>query len=247
MKIRADILNELKTISKVLADVPYLNVYTVDTCYFGGIAAELKARIDADTLYNSQNNFAVPDGYFENLSANIFQRIKAEESEVFAETKEHSALIAGIGNRNLFSAPNNYFEELTFIKQKKPVSKVIEMIRTRAVFKYTAAAVITGLIGFSIINIVNKTNTNLSSEVSVQTAEVMKKADKIIKTGTFDKELENVSDKDIEQYLQQGGQDVHAALVAASTEDADKLPDAADYLVDENALDNYLKENNLKN
>ncbi len=247
MKIREDILNELKTISSVVADVPYLNVYTVDNGYFVGIATELKARIEADTLYGSQNNFAVPDGYFENLTANVLQRIKAEEKEVFAETKEYSALIAKIGNRNVFTAPSNYFEALVFINEEKPLAKVIKMSRTRAVLKYAAAAVITGLIGISIINIVNKTNTNLTNEVSVQTAEVMTKADKIIKTGTFDKELENVSDKDIEQYLQQGGQDVHAALVAASTDEADKLPEAADYLVDENALDNFLKENNLKN
>lgn len=247
MKIREDILNELKTISSVVADVPYLNVYTVNAGYFAGIAAELQARIEADTLYSSQNNFAVPDGYFEHLTASVLQRIKAEESEVFAETKEYSSLIAGIGNRNIYTSPNSYFEELAFNNQEKPVAKVIKMSLTRAVFKYAAAAVITGLIGISIINIVNKTDVNLLNEVSVQTAEVMTKADKIVKTGTFDKELENVSDKDIEQYLQQGGQDVHAALVAASADQADKLPEAADYLVDENALDNFLKENNLKN
>lgn len=247
MKIEEDILNELKTISCVVADVPYLNVFSVDKQYFSLISSELKVRIEADTLNLNKNNFTVPAGYFENLSTTVLQKIKAEENEVFAEIKEQSVLIASIKNKNIFTVPQQYFEELSFTTEEKPVTKVIKMSRTRLVFKYAAAAVITGLIGISIINITKKTESNFASEVSIQTAEVMTKADNIIKTGTFDKELENISDTDIEQYLQQGGQDVNAALVASSTDDADKLPEAAEYLLDENALENYLKENNLKN
>ena len=85
----------------------------------------------------------------------------------------------------------------------------------------------------------------LPDEVSVQTAATKNSANNILKTGTFDKELETVSDKDIEQYLEQGGQDVNAALVAASTDDEATLPEAAEYLLDENALDNYLKKKHL--
>ncbi|MCY7291935.1 MAG: hypothetical protein LH615_07100 [Ferruginibacter sp.] len=245
MKLSEDILNELKTISKVVSDVPYLNVFTVNADYFSGINDELKARITADALYGSQNNFAVPTGYFETLSFNILQRIKEEENEVFTETKEHSALIASIGNKNIYTAPKHYFEELSFTTEEKPVAKVIKMSSARGVFKYAVAAVVTGLIGIGIINIQDRSDEKLPDEVSIQTAATISSANDILKTGTFDKELETVSDNDIVKYLQQGGQDVNAALVAASTDDVSTLPEPAEYLLDENALDNYLKEKNL--
>ena len=245
MKIREDILNELKAISAVVANVPYLNVYTIDDEYFAGIYAELKARIAADALTSSENKFTVPQGYFENLTANILQKIKTEENEIFAETNEQSILVASIGNKNIFTAPKYYFEELAFAGEEKPVAKIIKMSRARFVFKYAAAAVITGLLGLTIINIVDRKDIKVAEEISVQTATAINDAQKIIKTGTFDKELESISDKDIEQYLQQDGQDVNAALVAASTDDETTLPEAAEYLLDENALDNYLKEKNL--
>ena len=245
MKIKEDILNELKAISTVVANVPYLNIFKVDADYFAGIDAELKARIAADILINPINNFTVPNGYFENLTANILQKIRTEENEVLTETTKHSALIAGIGNKNIFTAPPTYFEELNFVNEEKPVAKVIKISHTRAIFKYAAAAVVTGLIGISIINIENKPDVKLPDKVSVQTAATINSANNILKTGTFDKELETVSDKDIEQYLEQGGQDVNAALVAASTDDEATLPEASDYLLDENALDNYLKKKHL--
>ncbi len=243
MKRREDILNELKTLSEVVANVPFLNVYKVDAGYFAGIDAELKARIAADALTGSENKFTVPQGYFENLTATILQKIKHEETEIFAETNEQSTLVASIGNKNIFTAPKYYFEELAFAGEEKPVAKVINMSRARSVFKYAAAAVITGLLGLTIINTVDRNDIKVAEEISVQTA--INDAQKIIKTGTFDKELESVSDKDIEKYLQQAGQDVNAALVAASTDDETTLPEASDYLLDENALENYLKEKNL--
>ena len=243
MKIKEDILFELKAISTVVANVPYLNVYTIDDEYFAGIDAELKARIAADALTGSVNKFTVPQGYFENLSASILHKIKQDENEIFAETNEQSTLVASIGNKNIFTAPKYYFEELAFAGQEKPVAKVIKMSRARFVFKYAAAAVITGLLGLTIINIVDRKDIKVADEISVQTA--INDAQKIIKTGSFDKELESISDKDIEQYLQQGGVYVNAALVAASTDDETSLPEASEYLLDENALDNYLKQKNL--
>ena len=51
----------------------------------------------------------------------------------------------------------------------------------------------------------------------------------------------------MEQYLSQNGQDINAALVASSMDNEEgSLPDAADYLLDENTLNDFLKENNLK-
>ena len=130
-------------------------------------------------------------------------------------------------------------------------AKVIKMNPLLSVFKYAAAAVITGLLGISIINLTDneKTVTNnpvIQTASVAKTENVMKTANEILQKGSFENEFNTITDKDIEQYLTQSGQDVHAALVASSTDDA-ALPEATDYLLDENTLDEYLKTNNLNN
>ena len=253
MILNEDILNELRAISPVLAKVPYMNVFTVDPQYFSGIQPELRARISADEFYTSREVFTVPEGYFEGLSANILEKIKARENNAVAEElSELSPFIVRISKENIYRVPEGYFEQLEFIPGLKLPAKVIQMnpVRSRSIFRYAAAAVITGLLGISIINIVDKTNTlgeNPGTRIQIATKEVLTTANNIIQTGTFDKELNDLSDKEIEQYLQQSGRDVNAALVASSLNDNSKLPEATDYLLDENTLDNYLKDNNLKN
>jgi hypothetical protein len=236
---RENILNELMAISPFVASIPKVNVYVVDVNYFDGIRAELQGRIIASNFIAPQNNFDVPAGYFENLPTNILAKIKAQENnEVFAEMEALSTTIAGIGNKNVYTAPQRYFEQLAMPTIAS--AKVVKM-RSRSIFKYAAAAVITGLLGMSIYTFVNK-----PLKPDVQTAALIKQANEIIKTNSFDATLSSISDKDIEKYLSQNGEDIDAALVAASTDNA-TLPEAADYLLDEKTLDNYLNENNLKN
>ncbi|MFN0083412.1 MAG: hypothetical protein ACKVOM_12950 [Ferruginibacter sp.] len=248
MNTRENILNELKEISSLVATVPFINVFTVDGDYFSALQPVVMARINAEKIDTFQQNFTVPDGYFENLSENILKRIRAGENEAALELANISPLIAGIFNKETYTAPIGYFDGLTFISEPKvQPAKIVRMSLVRSVFKFAAAAVIIGLLGISIINITDN-NTNSPQEIIAgQTASVLKDANAIIKAGSFDETLQAVSDEEIKKYLQQNGQDVNAALVASSTDDADKLPEAADYLLDENVLENYLKENNLKN
>ena len=74
----------------------------------------------------------------------------------------------------------------------------------------------------------------------------MQQASRIVQSNSFDKELDALSGKDIEQYLKQSGQNVEAALVASVTDDAN-LPSQDEYLYDENTLDEFLKTMNLNN
>ena len=177
----------------------------------------------------------VPQGYFESLPATILQKIKSIE---LSEIEMLSTTVANIGNKNVYTVPQGYFEQLSFIKQTTKVVK----IGTSSIFKYAAAAVVTGLLGFSIFNYVNKPAT-----LSNENLAMVKAGNDILIKGSFDKELEAITDKDLENYLSANGEDVNAALVASTIDDDDKLPDAADYFLDENTLDNFLKENNLKN
>lgn len=245
MKQAEDILNELKELSAVVAAVPRINVFSVFPDYFERAEAELQARISADRLSAAGSAFTVPPGYFDGLATTILQKIKlAENNSVIAETKAISPVVAAIGNQNIFTVPLGFFEHLQI--NVKPVANIVKMKPLRSVFRYAAAAVITGLLGISIINLTDKNpETTLQAPV-VQTASIIKNANEIISKGSFENELNSISDTDIEQYLTQNGQDVQAALVATSAEEV-TLPEATDYMIDENTLDNFLNENNLKN
>jgi hypothetical protein len=235
MTERENILNELSTISTVVAGIPRINVYKVHEDYFDGLRAELQARIIAANFYTASNNMKVPEGYFESLPTTILQKIKAAEK---SEMEMLSPTIANIGNKNVYSVPQGYFEQLSFVKS---TAKVVKM-GSRSIFKYASAAVVTGLLGLSIFTFVNKPAT-----LSKEDAMLVKAGNDIILKGSFNKELETITDKDLENYLSANGEDVSAALVASTIDEDDKLPDAAEYFLDENTLDNFLKENNLKN
>ena len=244
-----DILNELNGISPAVAAVPFINVFKVHPGYFEAIETELKARISADGFYGSKPSFSIPHGYFDGLAGSILQKIKAEENETGGELNAISTLVAGIGNENVYTVPQGYFEGLNFVPVKEQ-AKLVQMnpSRSRSIFKYAAAAVITGLLGISVINITgHRDSLKMTDPKLTASVEVQQKANDILKNGTMETEFNNLSDKEIDQYFSENGQDVNAAMVASSVKDDNKLPEASDYLLDENTLDNYLKENNLKN
>ncbi len=237
---RENILNELNAISPLVASVPRVNVYKVDENYFDGIRAELQARIIASNFTTLQNNFDVPADYFENLPNNILAKIKAQENNVvLTEIETLSPTIASIGNKNVYTVPQGYFEHLAM--SSKSSAKIVKM-GSRSIFKYAAAAVVVGVLGFGAMKFIANTKTNN------ETIAVVKEANKILETNSFDATFASVSDKDIEKYLSQNGEDVNAALVAASINDENTtLPEVDDYLMDDNTLDNFLNDNNLKN
>lgn len=244
MNRREDILMELKSISDAVAAIPFVNVFNVDSAYFSAMPQIIMAQINVG---DSFNNLTVPDGYFERLAGNILKRIHALENDVIAELNEISPLIAGIGSKETYTVPEGYFNKLSFVEKQQETAKVISISKRRSFFKYAAAAVITGLLGLSIVNIVDNNHETDSSTMIAKITTGTLQQNALATNGSFDEALKNISDNEIEQYLQKNGQDVNAALVASSTDEIDKLPEATDYLLDENTLENYLKQNNLKN
>lgn len=240
-----NILNELRELSPTLAEIPRINVFKVPEGYFETLPALLLLQIsDTDAIKNA----SVPEGYFDNLASNIMARIKSESiSEVAAETNGISELVAGIGNKNVFTVPAGYFENLStnITTQLVQPAKVVRMNTRRAVVRYAAAAVVTGFLAVSAFFIFHKTDKG--GELAVNDAAVMDSAISIIKTNSFDKELASLNDADIVNFLESKGQDVDAALVASLTEDEKALPEAEDYLINENTLDDVLKNLDLNN
>lgn len=242
-----NILNELRELSPTLAEIPRINVFKVPEGYFETLPALLLLQTsgsDTDAIKNA----SVPEGYFDSLASNIMARIKSESiSEVTAETNDISELVAGIGNKNIFTVPAGYFENLStnITTQLVQPAKVVQMNPRRAILRYAAAAVITGFLAMGAFFVFNKNGNDRT--LPAQTAVAMKEANSIIKTNSFDKELASLNDADIVNFLESKGQDVDAALVASLTEDEKALPEAEDYLINENTLDDVLKNLDLNN
>jgi hypothetical protein len=242
MTDRATILTELEIVSPLLASVPYVNVYKVDADYFDGLRAELQARIIGDGFTSESSNMQIPAGYFDTLSANVLQKIKAiEHNEVQEELESVSSLVASIGNENVYQVPQGYFEQIQF--KNKNEAKVVKLNPLSKIFKYAAAAVVVGLLGLGVFKFID--NNNVKPDAA--SIAVFDEANKIIKEGSFEKELENLSDKDLEKYLSENGVDVTAGLVASTINDESKLPEVDDYLFDDNTLNEFLKSNNINN
>jgi hypothetical protein len=216
-----------------VAAVPRVNVYSVNDNYFAEMQKDVLAAI------GDNSEFAVPAGYFDNLATNILQKVKA--NDVVEELQNISATVASIGNKNVYTAPQNYFEKIQYTATEKQTGKLVPIKNSSAkIVRLAAAAVVTGLLGFGIFTFVQKNNAN------TETAALIKEGEKIINTNSFDADFATLSDKDLEKYLEQSGVNVDAAMVATTAEDVE-LPEAMDYYLDENTLSDFMKENNLKN
>ena len=249
MKLRKDILDELLTISPLLANMEKINVFTVPPAYFNSLSSTLLDRLefidDPINITKVTGPFSVPEGYFNCLATNILNAVKDTEFNTEEKLIELPAHFAGLHKINVFKVPSGYFETLPAILLKKATAfpaKVVSINRP-AIFRYAAAAVITGIMGLSVFSIFNNRNQQLTSLYSAQ---VMAEARNIVNTNSFDKALGAISTADIENYLKQSGQNVHAALVADATEETN-LPSQEEYLYNENTLDEFLKSVNLNN
>ncbi len=249
MQLNKEILIELKAISPLLAEMEKINVFTVPGGYFSAFASDLADKLefseDSGKIAKVASPFTAPTGYFESLPHNIMAAINGAHTSYEDEIKDISPVIAGLNRENLFTIPAEYFENLPGkIQSKLPKEAKLVTMRRPSFIRYAVAAVITGLMGLSLFTIFdNKANISIQPQYSAQ---VMQQASQIVQSNSFDKELDALSGKDIEQYLKQSGQNVEAALVASVTDDAN-LPSQDDYLYDENTLDEFLKTMNLNN
>lgn len=257
--LTTSILGTIQAESLVFPAKKPLNVGEVPEGYFEGLASQIMRKIrnqeelakeEINTLstvvsqVGNKNIFSIPEGYFDGLANQVMNRIFSQEESVKEETRIISPVVSEVGNKNIYSVPEGYFEslpEVITLRIPEP-AKVISMKRNLSFFKYAVAAVITGFLGLSVFNFLN--NKEITN--NIQSEAVMAKASEIIKNKTFDIELQNVSDNEIEQFLTESGEDVKAALVA-SVIDENNLPASDEYLTDDKTLDEYLNKLNLNN
>ncbi len=244
MENSVDILNELKELSPVIAEMEKINVFTVPAGYFENLSTDILTGISSERsgiISSILNSFSadIPGGYFENLSDRIMDKIKAMNAA--DELKSLSPMLYGIQNKNVFEVPSGYFDELAGTvgsKIKPQQTKVVVMKRRSTTFiKYAVAAAFTGVMALGVFKFTSSNENSVDPVVAL--------GDKIARENRFDEELEKVTDADIVKFLEANGSDVKAALVASSV-DENELPSQEDYLMDEKALDKYLNSINVK-
>jgi len=214
--------------------------------YFEHLSQTILNIINAPLISSETENFGqlqpgikcpyqVPEGYFEHF----VHQLEPENITL-------SFLPAGFRNIQPYAIPNGYFDQLPVHVSNQintQAAQVIPINRNKNVFRYAIAAVLTGLLGFALFSNLFSDPINADSLSSRKLA-ALKEADQIIKENSFDLQLENLSDESIVNYLSSGGQDVSAALVASVTDES-KLPEAEEYLYDEETLDKFLNDLHL--
>ena len=244
MKISKEISDELTTISSVLAGIEKTNVFSVPQGYFDALSVNILKNLPASAV---NDRLSVPAGYFENLSSSILQKIKALNETAEQELRSLSPMLYSLQNENVFTVPSGYFANLqNDILNKvsvKPQARVIQLKKRDSVWKYAAAAIVTGLIGLSSLMMFdaskNSDTSNNNETSAMQTASQFKNEQQI------NAEIATLPKDEIIKYLEKSGNDVdNEALVKSVNENA--LPATNDYLVNDKALDTYL-DNNHKN
>jgi hypothetical protein len=247
-----EILNELKAISPLLAAMEKVNIFQVPEEYFSDLDQRILTSIfiHQDEKNNLQN---VPEGYFDSLPDKILSKIKVEKNEsTTEEIKALSPALFYLKEENTFALPENYFYDLSdriLDKINGKETKVISISSVRKWWKYAAAAIVTGVIAISSLQIFNHTSNSNNKEVITASANIpnyIKESSQYKTPEKLDQGIASLSDDEIVNYLETTGSILDEETIAKSL-DAEELPNADDYLIDENTLNNFLKKTDAEN
>lgn len=218
MHFPSENIDELKEIAPSLVPLKHLSTYTVPEGYFNELPLKVLKEVERGSGIQS-----VPEGYFDSLSDKLLKRIQSAES-VFLENNPKIGLP--------YRVPQGYFETLPVVVTDKVSPKVIKMpIRSR-VLKLASAAVVAGLIGIAVY---------LGMDRNVSQDETLLYASNIMKSNSYESVLNELTEEEIVQFLEESGEDVTAALVGQSALD-EQLPDPFDYILDDSTLDDFLHD-----
>ena len=207
-----------------LARIRRLNTYKVPPHYFDTLADDILSKVHipvASVLPLS----APPAGYFDGLADNILQKIKTtQKSEPQQELEEVDLFLAGVPKINPYTVPQGYFDAFKVPMQSAIAAPVLKMSRRSPArwITYAAAAVITGVVATGAILFVGQNDSNPPSEKykaalskvsdsnladylnsSLPDADIVPASStrELNSNGLYHQLLNNVSDNDIQQYL----------------------------------------------
>lgn len=122
METRTDILNELISLSPLVAGIKKVNLFTVPQGYFDSVSSTVLACLQEghNIVSNSENKQTadVPKGYFDQLAVSILAKIKTGDN-ASEEIGNLSPLLYSLRDKNVFKVPEGYFDQLVaFILDK---------------------------------------------------------------------------------------------------------------------------------
>ncbi|HXR84500.1 MAG TPA: hypothetical protein VN722_09345 [Hanamia sp.] len=241
MEKQTEITDELKDVSPTLASMEKVNVFQIPEDYFSDFDAKILTTI---FLQDKKNNFQkVPEGYFNSLSDNILSKIKSENSETPSEEiKAISPALHYLKEEKVFDVPENYFDNLSdrILKKIKPPKTKVISFSSRKWWRYAAAAVVTGVVAISSLQIFNHNSNPVTTDKAI-----MQLASQYKTPAQIDKGIASLNDEEIVNYLEKNGTILDEETISKNV-DTTALPSEDDYLLDENTLNNYLNEINAE-
>jgi hypothetical protein len=255
-----------ETPSTLLKSVQNKNVFEVPDEYFDSLAdsVTVKIRLAENTLSEESseipsllsniknlNVFDVPQGYFENLAKGVVNKINENQYTAAEELKELSPLLLSIQKKTVFEVPMGYFNGVAANVLTAVVipsqGKIVTIGKSRSLFRYAAAAFITGAMALGVYKYVQQP-VNPKVFVGTQVAALAPAIEKGMKMNDqqLNAGLDSLTKEDIARYLEKNGSDVDMSLLSSSPEEID-LPSQDDYLLDGKTLENYLNKINFQN
>jgi hypothetical protein len=248
MKNSTEILNELNTISPSLTKIAKVNVFSVPEGFFIGLDEKIATAVflqqDKKTEFQK-----VPEGYFDSLSEKILSKIKEEKESAAEEIRSVSPALHYLREEKVFDVPEGYFDNLSskiLCRLKGGNTKVISFNSARRWLKYAAAAFVAGIITIFSYQIFNSTTTrNSTMTVSTRMPEYMQLASQYKTIKEINQGIASLSDEEIAQYLEKNTTLLDDDALIKNTE-TNELPTPGEYLIDGNALNNYLQKINVE-
>ncbi len=250
MEKSIEILNELRTISPFLAKMEKLNVFSVPEGYFVNLDEKIATTVFLQV--DKKDNFQkVPEGYFDSLSSKILSRIQKEEENPDKEISSISPALHYLKEEEVFSVPEGYFDELSdriLNKIKSQNAKVVSFNSVKKWWKYAAAAVVAGIVTITSLQLFNSQNPKDGKDVATASADIpayVQLASQYKTPKQVDQGIASLTDDEIAKYLEKNTTILDDETLIKNT-DTKELPTPDDYLIDDHALDKYLKKINVE-
>ena len=230
MENRFEIVQELRDISPLVADIQPVTPYTVPDGYFTALPEMVleKLRIEAMLTAASGNTYGVPAGYFDALPGNTLAKIKSSSSDTREELAEIAPLLNTISRREVYAVPAGYFENTDFTasaQAAKPQAKLVVMRKANKWMQYVAAAMMAGVLVTGAFLYTDNGSTNGTQYEPVD----------------LSLELNKVNAEELVTYLNNPEHAAGATVLASEA----TLTDVRTHIqkLSDEELNNYLKEN----
>jgi hypothetical protein len=262
------IIQELLHISPTLANIPKVNVYTVDANYFATNEEKVLLAIKTD------HALEVPKDYFNQLATNILTKIK-DTKDSGAELDTVPNFLTAIQHNNVYTVPKNYFDETVNSIQHNISSQGIS-VQLAQVHNNSTLTIPEGYfknLPYQILHKVGKNNTTkivqlkplnawykyaaaaifisivtigiyqLSNKNNIHTQilEASIEKGKSMDDVKYTETLNNLTEEDIAAYLSKTSTEADVANISNSIEE-NNIPTETDFLTDEKTLENFLSD-----